>query len=57
MARIKPTLSYMSSSVWDYESPCKTIEKVLFQISGPTLEISQVLLKYKQSKDFDQINC
>ena len=41
--------------------PVKTIEKNVFQISGPTLEISQVVLKYNctdnQSKDFDQINC
>ena len=41
--------------------PVKTIEKNVYQISGPTPEISQVLLKYNctdnQSKDFDQINC
>ena len=39
--------------------PVKTIEKNVFQISGPTLEISQVVMKYNctdnQSKDFDQI--
>ena len=48
--------NYMSS-VLDYESPCKNYwEKSIIDF-GPTPEILRVLLKYNQSKDFEQINC